>query len=200
MPKIKWEMPEDYMPFEEFRKQEAKKEEIPKPQRILDFMTMEEQIEYDDKLRNYLINHYGEAKFPVYDNFEEPILECPFVANIPGDWEGLIGVPIGIVDYLPNMFIEIVGAIRSWDISPTKKYKEIYEVSKDGKKRKKSGLTSNALIKVKTPPKGKTYYICDGDYFVIPYMRIVIKCHYLDYLKQLESGEPIENILASFND
>lgn len=72
-----------------------------------------------DKRHEYLILYekYSADKYPTYDNYDA--IEVNKVKNIPGDYDGVMGVPISFFDkYNPNQF-EIVGCNRGVDQDPS---------------------------------------------------------------------------------
>ena len=61
-----------------------------------------------------LYKHYNPSEYPKYDNYDA--IEVSKVAEIPMDYEGVMGVPISFLDkYCPNQF-EIVGWSRHNDL------------------------------------------------------------------------------------
>ena len=72
--------------------------------------TMAGNLRYNRKLRKTLIDKYGQTPdtlhYPKYDNYDA--IEVPYVECIPGDYTGVMGVPISFLDkYDPDQF-EIV--------------------------------------------------------------------------------------------
>ena len=72
--------------------------------------TMAGNLRYNRKLRKTLIDKYGQTPdtlhYPQYDNYDA--IEVPYVECIPGDYTGVMGVPISFLDkYDPDQF-EIV--------------------------------------------------------------------------------------------
>lgn len=72
--------------------------------------TMAGNLRYNRKLRKTLIDKYGQTPdtlhYPKYDNYDA--IEVPYVECIPGDYTGVMGVPISFLDkYNPDQF-EIV--------------------------------------------------------------------------------------------
>ena len=68
----------------------------------LPLMTLEENLKYSKHKKIK-----GEKKYHKYDNYDA--IEVPFTDAIPGDYEGVMGVPISYLDkYNPEQF-EIVG-------------------------------------------------------------------------------------------
>jgi len=65
----------------------------------------------------------NEDEYPEYDNYNA--IEVSKVANIPMDYEGLMGVPITFVDkYNPSQFEIVTLGIGEANFTPTKKYKK----------------------------------------------------------------------------
>jgi hypothetical protein len=72
----------------------------------LKLMTMDENLKYS---RHKEIK--GKKAYEKYDNYDA--IEVPFTDSIPGDYEGVMGVPISFLDkYSPEQFV-IVGATES---------------------------------------------------------------------------------------
>lgn len=67
-----------------------------------------------------LFQHYSNEYYPKYDNYDA--INVDKVSDIPCDYDGIMGVPIGILDHFnPNQF-EMVG-----DLNPTLNNKKIYK-------------------------------------------------------------------------
>jgi hypothetical protein len=70
----------------------------------------------DNKVRHeeiILYKKYNEEEFPKYDNYD--VIEVNKVADIPLDYEGIMGVPITFMDkYCPDQF-EIIGITENAD-------------------------------------------------------------------------------------
>jgi hypothetical protein len=114
----------------------------------------------------------GKAAYDRYDNYDA--IEVPFTDAIPGDYDGVMGVPITFLDkYNPDQF-EIIGYEKSYHLQ-TRKYDVQVQVDKSGKKSNVTKLNDGAAIKVNCPPNGETYYIVDGDYYIQQYKRIFIR-------------------------
>ena len=114
----------------------------------------------------------GKAAYDRYDNYDA--IEVPFTDAIPGDYDGVMGVPITFLDkYNPDQF-EIIGYEKSYHLQ-TRKYDVQVQVDKSGKKSNVTKLNDGAAIKVNCPPNGETYYIVDGEYYVQQYKRIFIR-------------------------
>lgn len=79
--------------------------------------TMAGNLRYNRKLRKTLIDKYGQTPdtlhYPKYDNYDA--IEVPYVECIPGDYTGVMGVPISFLDkYDPDQF-ELLGA--DWQLA-----------------------------------------------------------------------------------
>ena len=108
-----------------------------------------------------------------YDNYDA--IEVPYVDAIPGDYDGMMGVPISFLDkYCPEQF-EIMGITKTWFRMATKIYPKQIQVSKLGKRTVVSKLNDGAAIELEHPADGKVYYIVDGKYYSQAYARILIR-------------------------
>ncbi len=81
--------------------------------------TMAGNLRYNRRLRKTLIDKYGQTPdtlhYPKYDNYDA--IEVPYTDAIPGDYEGVMGVPISFLDkYDPDQF-EIVGSFNASNIN-----------------------------------------------------------------------------------
>ena len=120
-----------------------------------------------------LIRKYKPEEYPRYDNYDA--IEVSMAANIPMDYDGVMGVPITFLDkFNPDQF-EIIDVTQSWGTSSTKKYPRQTQVNKNGKRSQVTKLNDGAAIKVSEPPQGKTYYIVDGENYIKVYARVLIK-------------------------
>jgi hypothetical protein len=120
-----------------------------------------------------LYKTYDPAVYPSYDNFDA--IEVGKFSDIPVDYPGVMGVPLGfLTKHNPDQF-EIVGITKTWFGIASKKYPTQIQVSPNGKRTEVSKLNDGAAIKVDVPPNGKNYYEVDGEYFVQTYPRILIR-------------------------
>ncbi len=136
----------------------------------LQLMTMAQNIKHS---KHKEVRGVGYRK---YDNYEA--IEVPFTDAIPGDYEGVMGVPISFLDkYCPEQF-EIVGVAKAGAGDPalkTKSYPEQIQVAKDGRETVVTKLNDGPALKVTEPPKGELYYKIGADMFVQAYARILIR-------------------------
>ena len=136
----------------------------------LSLMTMEKNLEFSKHKEIQ-----GKKQYDKYDNYDA--IEVPFTDAIPGDYEGVMGVPISFLDkYCPEQF-EILGITKTWAGGAKKTYSNQIQVNANGvqKQGMVSKLNDGAAIKLKSPPYNETYYIVDGKYYSQVYARILIK-------------------------
>lgn len=120
-----------------------------------------------------LYKQYTPEEYPRYDNYDA--IEVSKTAEIPYDYDGAMGVPITFLDkYNPEQF-EIVGITKTWYGGASKIYPNQIQVNANGNRSVVSKLNDGATIKVDEPPRGKTYYMVDDNYYIQLYARIIIK-------------------------
>ncbi len=133
----------------------------------LPLMTVEDNLRFS---KHKGIN--GKAAYDRYDNYDA--IEVPFTDAIPGDYDGVIGVPVTFLDkYNPDQF-EILGYEKSYHLQ-TRKYDIQVQIDKSGKKSNVTKLNDGVAIKVDQPPTDQTYYVVDGEYYIQQYKRIFIR-------------------------
>ena len=131
----------------------------------LHLMTMEENIEFNEK---YLPNGYEH-----YDNYDA--IEVPVSKVIPKDYPGVMGVPITFLDkYCPEQF-EILGITKTWYGGACKTYPDQMQIDKSGKSSKVSKLNDGPAIKIEDVSEYSTYYQVDGNNYIQTYARILIR-------------------------
>jgi hypothetical protein len=124
-----------------------------------------------------IIKFSTKKPFAKYDNYNA--LEVSFVKNIPGDYDGIMGVPISFLDkYNPEQF-EILGATQRGchdEVPDTKKYDEYWEVRQGGQKTGSSGGKTNENANIVGNDGKKNYFINkEGRVIQSAYQRIFIK-------------------------
>jgi hypothetical protein len=123
-----------------------------------------------------LYKQYAPEEYPYYDNYDA--IEVSKTADIPYDWEGVMGVPITFLDkFNPEQF-EILGWTRGTDefeSTPTKRYINAKQI-KNGVKSNGGKVNTGPTILLKQKPTD-TFYTADNadGYLVQPYMRILIR-------------------------
>ncbi len=120
-----------------------------------------------------LYKTYNPNDYPTYDNFDA--INVDKVADIPVDYDGLMGVPITfIAKHNPAQF-EIVDITTSANGSASKTYPRQVQVNADGLQQNVTKLNDGAALKISIPPVGKTYYKVGNDLFKVKYVRILIR-------------------------
>jgi hypothetical protein len=120
-----------------------------------------------------LYKQYTPEEYPHYDNYNA--IEVSKTSEIPYDYDGAMGVPITYLDkYNPEQF-EILGITKTWFGGASKIYPNQTQVNANGSTSIVSKLNDGATIKLDVPPKGKTYYIVNDEYFIQLFARIIIR-------------------------
>lgn len=133
----------------------------------LQLMTMADNLRFS---KHKEIKGVGYQK---YDNYDA--IDVPFTDAIPGDYDGLMGVPISFLDrYNPDQF-EIVSLTQTWSEVSTKTYPSQTLVTPDGDRKTVGALNSGPAFKVQEPPAQSTYYEVDGEIYVSAYKRVLIR-------------------------
>lgn len=133
----------------------------------LQLMSMTDNIKFS---RHKEIKGIG---YLTYDNFDA--IDVPFTDAIPGDYDGVMGVPISFLDrYNPDQF-EIISLTQTWSDVSTKTYPAQTLVSSDGKRKTVGALNSGPAFKVAEPPVDGTYYEVGGELYTSAYKRILIR-------------------------
>jgi len=120
-----------------------------------------------------LYKNYTPTEYPAYDNFDA--INVGRAEDIPVDYYGPMGVPVTFLSkHNPDQF-EILGLTKTWIGLATKTYPTQVQVNANGKKSAVSKLNDGAVLKVNSPPRGKTYYVVDDNFYVQLYPRVIIK-------------------------
>ena len=122
-----------------------------------------------------LYKRYSPEEYPHYDNYDA--INVDKTAEIPIDWDGVMGVPITFLDkHNPEQF-EILGFSSLWDdgFKSHKFYGDFVEMRPDGTKTGMSGQKASGYpVKRGRSPKGN--YLIRGEEVVHTlYRRIFIK-------------------------
>ncbi len=126
-----------------------------------------------------LYKNYTSEEYPKYDNYDA--INVDKTAEIPQDYDGVMGVPISFLDkYCPDQF-EIVGLTSgrnefdkiAW---PTKRYINPMQINKDGSVTNGSKANTRATILLDDIPND-IYYTANNASkpFQIMYARILIR-------------------------
>lgn len=131
-----------------------------------------------------LVKRYSPEEYPRYDNYDA--IEVSKIVDIPLDYAGVMGVPITFLGkYNPDQF-EIVGITKTWFGGAVKTYGMQTQVSKNGTTSTVSKLNDGPALKVSVPPKDKTYYVVDGEYFIQMYARVLIRNKHPEQPKEVQ--------------
>ena len=132
----------------------------------LRLMSMSDNRKFNKKLQ-------GSQAYEKYDNYDA--IEVPFIDAIPGDYNGIMGVPVSFLDrYNPRQF-EILGLTKTWFGAATKTYPEQIQVGKNNERSKVTKLNDGAVLKINEPPENKTYYIVKEKLYRQTFPRLLVK-------------------------
>lgn len=120
-----------------------------------------------------LYKKYSPDDYQKYNNYDA--IDVTSVANIPVDYDELMGVTPGFfAKHNPSQF-KIVGIAKTWWGMASKTYPTQIQITKSGKRSEVSKLNDAPAIKINTPPVGKTYYTVGDEMFIATYVRILIR-------------------------
>jgi hypothetical protein len=121
-----------------------------------------------------LYKKYSPQLYLKYDNYDA--INVDVTAEIPMDWNGVMGVPITFIDkYNPEQF-EIIGLGNSRDnFTPNKDYINPYKVMKDGVRKNGNAINCVLAIEVNKRPSEIHYMSDNSKYLIAPYARILIR-------------------------
>lgn len=119
---------------------------------------------------------YSPEKYPCYDNYDA--INVNRLADIPSDYDGVMGVPITfIAKYNPEQFkiLGITTGSDAFEASPTKKY--INPVRMTGTHKGGSSTNTSAVLLLPQPPEDGAYYTADNvdGFLKVLYKRILIQ-------------------------
>lgn len=122
-----------------------------------------------------LYKRYSPEEYPSYDNYDA--INVDKTAEIPMDWDGVMGVPISFLDkHNPDQY-EILGVSYLWDdgFKSHTFYDDFTEMRPDGSKTGDNGTKANGMAILRgRQPKGN--YFVKGDAAVRKlYDRIFVK-------------------------
>ena len=132
-----------------------------------------------------LWKHYTPEEYPKYDNYDA--INVDKIADIPVDYNGIMGVPISYLDkHNPDEF-EILGVTRGYagdfaewavpEAYPIKKYINCVQHRRNGTNSKNGMANTRATILIDKKPSDKDYYTADNadGMMEIVYARILIR-------------------------
>ena len=120
-----------------------------------------------------LYKPFDAKQYQTYDNYDA--IEVSKFADIPVDYTGAMGVPVTFLEkHSPDQF-EILGITKTWFGLAAKIYPPQVQIDANGARSNVTKLNDGAVLKVKSPPAGKTYYQVGKSYYVQTYPRVIIK-------------------------
>lgn len=130
---------------------------------------------------------YDPEKYKHYDNYDA--INVDKVKDIPWDYDGVMGVPITILDHnLDDVEIEGLGNSR-YNFTPTKDYKSPEKHKKNGDVINGNAINEVLAYAVPEKPENKVYYTSGGQYLEATYARILIKKNF-EVIKCLNDHTP----------
>jgi hypothetical protein len=138
------------------------------------FTNLDHKKRHEDLL---LYKKYTPEEYPRYDNYDA--IEVSKTAEIPIDFDGVMGVPITFLDkYNPDQF-EILGATQRGchdKVPDTRKYDDYWEVKPNGEPTGSSGGKTNENANLVGNDGKKNYFINgEGRTIQSAYLRIFIR-------------------------
>lgn len=124
-----------------------------------------------------LYKSYTPEEYPHYDNYDA--IEVSKTAEIPCDYDGVMGVPITLLDkYSPDQF-EILGITlgNTVDYPMTNIYVNAVQHNKNGSTQGGGKVNTRAALLTKSKPINTVYYTADNanGYLLSLYPRILIR-------------------------
>ena len=136
------------------------------------FTNLDHKKRHEDLI---LYKRYSPEEYPAYDNYDA--INVDKTAEIPMDWEGVMGVPITFLDkHNPEQF-EILGLSQKvgFGLESNKVYDDYEETRQDGSKTGSSGKKTNGNPVMKGRPRKGNYYVKGNDVVHSLYGRIFIR-------------------------
>ena len=122
-----------------------------------------------------LFRNYTSSGYPKYDNFDA--IEVSKTADIPYDYDGIMGVPITFIDkHNPEQF-EILGLSQKYGFGDKsiRLYDDFQEIRQDGTFTGSTGRKTNGNPMLAGKPKSGNYYIKGEECVHSLYSRIFIR-------------------------
>ena len=122
-----------------------------------------------------LYKRYSPEEYPKYDNYDA--INVNKIAEIPMDWDGVMGVPITFLDkHNPEQY-EILGLSQKvgFGLESHKFYDDYVETRPNGSKTGSSGKKTNGNPVMRGMPKRGNFYVRGDDVVYSLYGRIFIK-------------------------
>ena len=122
-----------------------------------------------------MYKRYSSREYPTYDNYDA--INVDRTAEIPMDWDGVMGVPITFLDkHNPTQF-EILGVSYLWDDGFTshKFYDDYAEIRPDGTKTGMSGKKANGMAVIRGRSPTRNCLVMGEDVVYRVYDRIFVR-------------------------
>ena len=122
-----------------------------------------------------LFKRYSPEEYPTYDNYDA--INVNRTADIPADYDGVMGVPITFLDkWNPDQF-QILGVSYLWDddFNSNVFYNDYAEVRQNGTNTGMSGQKANGLAVMKGMPSRGNYLARGDDVVHTLYKRLFIR-------------------------
>ena len=159
---------------EDYAKSSQHKEGMIRVSGVMWYTNLDIQKRHEDLI---LFRNYTPENYPHYDNYDA--IEVSKVADIPCDYNGVMGVSITFMDkFNPNQF-EILGINAGrdeFDMRPSKCYINPIQHNKDGSETNGSKANTRSTLILNTFPDSIYYTADNADKpFTITYARIFIR-------------------------
>ena len=122
-----------------------------------------------------LYKKYSPEQYPTYDNYDA--INVDRTADIPMDWDGVMGVPITFLDkHNPTQF-EILGVSYLWDdeFASHTFYDDYAEIRPDGTKTGMSGKKANGMAVIRGRSPSRNCLVRGDDMVYRVYDRIFVR-------------------------
>lgn len=121
-----------------------------------------------------MTKEYSPDAYRHYDNADA--IDIPRTADIPKDYDGMMGVPTSFLSRWDHHQFELVDALSSWGKTYSKIYtsQAVYHAT-DGRVYKTSKNNGNAMFRLDAPPVDSSYYEFDGGYYEAAFQRVLIR-------------------------
>lgn len=116
----------------------------------------------------------NEAHYPRYANFNA--INVDRLADIPADYDGMMGVPMTILArHCPEQF-EIIDITHPFSPYADPRFRNIMRHTRDGRKIWNSNYGHGAFLPIaEKPTGGRTYYELDGDLYRQTFNRVLVR-------------------------
>ena len=136
------------------------------------FTNLDHRKRHEDLI---LYKRYSPEEYPTYDNYDA--INVDRTAEIPMDYDGVMGVPITFLDkHNPTQF-EILGVSYLWDDGFTshKFYEDYAEIRPDGTKTGMSGKKANGMAVIRGRSPTRNCLVMGEDVVYRVYDRIFVR-------------------------